>query len=154
MSTSKVLVMKSAPLRIMALITSNGYQDRDEEYITTAALKRYVNEAWKGGTFRRQPLLYWHEDPEVNDVPIGDVFYAEMQGAFLIELAKERDDPFSKRIWDYVESSPDEHGVSHGFGHNEIAPRGNGRTFRQIDKVETSILPLRYAANPFTGVAL
>lgn len=144
---TRVLVMKAAPLRVMALLTSNGYQDRDAEYVATAALKRYVSEAWKGGVFRIQPLLFWHDDP-----PIGEILYAETKGTFLIELARELPDAFSRKVWDLIEADPAAFGVSHGFQHYEATPRGNGRVYHRIKKFETSVLPLEHAANPFTGV--
>lgn len=148
----RVYVTKRADgKRIMGLITSNSYQDRDGEYITTQALKEWVDRQWVADDqyVGSNPLLFWHDEPA-----IGKVVYSEVSGAFLLELATEVNTPFAKAVWDAVEASPDEWGVSHGFEHHESEPRGDGRTYKRIDKVETSVLPLRYASNPYTGVTL
>jgi hypothetical protein len=135
-------------LRTMVIVTTNAYKDRDDDIITTDALKEWVERQWiADDQYTPSPLLFWHLDDE----PIGEVVYSEVSGRFLIELAKEATTPFAATVWDYIETTPDEDwGASHGFAHYERTPRGEGRVFRAIDKFETSVLPVRYAANPYT----
>jgi hypothetical protein len=130
--------------RLVALVTSNSYRDRQGETITTAALRDWVRRAWRGQGFRaRSPLLFWHDDP-----PIGDVVYAEVHGPFLLELALERPTPFARAVLDYVEAAPPgTFGASHGFVYTASPAKG---IYHAIDKFETSILPLEHAANPYT----
>ena len=146
-------------LRRMFLITSNAYIDREAEIIRQKALETYVSECWKEGQWRGDNvLLFWHRGE-----PIGDIVDADMEGAFLLELAKERPDalvnlsdnsdpPFYARIkdvWDMIEKAVDiEWGVSPGFityQHEQKA--GDYQTFR---KHETSVLPVEDAANSLT----
>lgn len=144
-----VQIYKNADgLRTMVIVTTNAYKDRDGDIITTDALKEWVARQWVADDqYVSSPLLFWH----LTDEPIGDVVYSEVSGRFLIELAKEANTPFAKAVWDHIESTPEEEwGASHGFVHHETTPRGEGRVFRTIDKFETSVLPVRYAANPYT----
>jgi hypothetical protein len=132
--------------RLIGIITSNSYRDRDGEYITTEALQAWVESCWKAADVFRadNPVLFWHDGP-----PIADVVYAEVDGPFLVELAVERRTPFAKAVLDHVEASPGAFGASHGFEHYEEEPRG-ARVYHAIRKFETSILPLEYAANSIT----
>lgn len=152
-------------LRLMFIVTSNSYRDREREYITTKALARYVEKAWiaddvcdTGNTLR-----WWHSKGA-----IGDIVWADMEGPFLIEVAKERpdapvdlaadDDPprmgSIKAVWDYQELNPDglKWGASHGFGFSEkrIDVTEQSATYDAIEKFETSTLPLSAAANSLT----
>lgn len=145
--------------RMMGMITSNAYQDRDGEYITTAALEDWVQRARAEGRFENHaiPLLWAHNHPDLTglDSPppvIGWVIHAETDGAWLIEIAIERDHPLARVIWDAMQYKPAAWGVSHGFHHTEGSPRGEGRIYRYIDKFETSVLLADAASNPYTEV--
>lgn len=134
--------------RYMFLITSNSYKDRDRETITTKALNDYVEGAWNDQSFQAQPLYFWHDDA----LPaIGKVVWAEMEGPFLIEVAKERQgNPFAQSVWDFIEKHPEMRwGASHGFDYLKGIEGGQG-VYKQIHKFETSVLPLRAASNPYT----
>jgi hypothetical protein len=91
-----------------------------------------------------------------------------MQGPFLVEVSKERpnkainlatedEEPRPgtvKAVWDYLEANPDnwQWGASHGFKFEEKRinfTRGEA-TYDEIEKFETSTLPLEDAANPYT----
>lgn len=149
-ANSRILIFKGkGGLRYLGLITSNAYVDRDSEAVSEAALKAWVNSAWRGGTYRaKNTLLFWHDGQ-----PIGDVIWSDMRGAFLIEIAKERGTPFAKAIFDLIERDDTiKWGVSHGFGDKAHEFDGRWKVYRRIDKKETSVLPLAFAANPFTGV--
>jgi hypothetical protein len=143
-------------LRLMFIVTSNSYQDRDNETITTKALQNYVESAWtvEGKCLPRNDFLFWHK----GDV-VGDVVWTDMEGPFLLEVIKERKNKVVrlspghkttiKQIWDVFETAPIRWGASHGFKYHESAKSADG-TYEAIAKFETSILPLDAAANPYT----
>jgi hypothetical protein len=147
--TSRVVILKGKDgLRYIGLITSNAYADRDGEIVAEDALKAWVNSVWKGGAYRASnPLLFWHAGQ-----PIGDVIWSDMRGAFLIEIAKERRTPFARLIFNMIERGDIEWGVSHGFRDKAHDWDGRWKVYRRIAKKETSVLPLVFAANPFTSV--
>lgn len=145
---SIVAVFKQADgSRMMALITTNAYKDRDGDIITEEALKAWVDQQWvTEDQYTPSPLLFWH----IEEQPIGDVIYSEVNGRFLLELAQEQKSEFSRLVWDTIEQGGETWGASHGFRHSDPTPRGDGRVFKHIDKFETSVLPVQYAANAFT----
>lgn len=145
-------------LRYMFIVTSNSYKDRDDETITTKALQNYVDAAWavEDKCLPENPLLFWHDGE-----PIGDIVWTDMEGPFLIEVAKERANRVVrlttkgkawkttiKQIWDAFETARYSWGASHGFKYPDSAFEDG--TYKQIAKFETSILPLDAAANPYT----
>lgn len=137
-------------LRYMFIITSNSYPDREDETITTRALQEYVDQAWEDGSIS-QPLRWWHDD-ELPD--IGKIVWADMEGPFLLELAQELPTKLSQIIFDYIEQHPDEHwAASHGFDFPEDDKTVSG-VYKKIYKFETSLLPLKAAANPYTMSAV
>lgn len=151
-----ISIVKGADgLRLMYIVTSNSYQDRDDEYITTKALAHYVERSWPVADkcITNNVHMFWHGGD-----PIGDIIWADMEGPFLVEVSKERTNraislsprrkTTVKKVWDYIEENPDgiEWGASHGFRGAKDADR----TFHWIDKFETSTLPLVNAANPIT----
>lgn len=135
-------------LRHMIIVTSNSYKDREDETLTTKSLKEYVENAWKDDKFvDQQPYYYWHAD---DLPPIGQIVWADMEGPFLVEVAKELKTKVSKRAFDYVEAHPEvKWGASHGFDYPE-SQKGLDGTYNKIYKFETSLLPLEAAANPYT----
>lgn len=140
--------------RFMFIVTSNAYRDREKEWISSAALEEYVqaqweDNVWKGSNF----LLFWHQGPS-----IGDIVHADMEGPFLFELAREREDgppdvlDYAKAIWDYVEKNEEEWGASHGFayGKGDVVRGKDGLVYNRITKFETTVLPVEWAANTLT----
>jgi hypothetical protein len=153
-----VTVFKDADgLRHMLLVTSNGYKDREGEFLSTEALREYVDSNWDAEADRfkgSNHLLFWHQGP-----PIGEIIHADMEGPFLVEVARERASglalvkAYTRAIWNYVEEHPEEAwGTSHGFGYDPADREETeaGPVYRHIRKFETSVLPLVYAANPLT----
>jgi hypothetical protein len=134
--------------RYMFIVTSNGYKDREDEWIPAAELKNYVENCWiDEKTFHSDnPLLFWHDDR----LKAGDIIWADMQGTFLIELAREGDGPIAKALWDYREDNPNNElwGASHGFRYRERSAEG---VYAGVRKKETSFLPLWAAANLLTA---
>ena len=152
-SLLKRLAFKSMPgQRLMFLVTSNGYLDRDGEHIKVAALTEYVAKQWTGEPDKSRfignnVLLYQHRGK-----PIGDIVWADMMGPFLVELARERNELKARKHWDYIQHVSGKHdfywGVSHGFDYkNDDLVDG---VYDHIYKFETSILPLHRAANELT----
>lgn len=144
-------------LRLMFIVTSNSYEDRDDETIATPALKSYVDKAWsvEGKCLPDNEALFWHGGD-----PIGDVVWTDMEGPFLYEVIKERPNAWInlskqvrgtiKAVWDFIESNPQRYrwGASHGFKFLESAFTDG--IYKRISKFETSVLPLDAAANPYT----
>lgn len=168
MSTSIHVFHTKSVQRRMLIISSNAYRDREEEIIQQKALEGYVNDSWQGDAFvGDNDLLYWHRGD-----PIGKIVYADMEGAFLIEIAEELPDaeidlnaPYTeedaplepypttiKAVWDAIESTEDsiEWGASIGFLAREDEQQQPDVQFTVMRKKETSVLPRRDAANIYT----
>lgn len=145
-------ILKANGTRYMMVVTSNSYQDREAETITTQALKEYVDKSWIAEDLfhTNNPLLFWHDDR----LEIGQIVWADMHGPFLVELAQEGTSPVSKALFDYRETHPEEKwGASHRFAYFR-KDRSDDGTYRRIYKQETSMLPREAAANllTFSGV--
>jgi len=134
--------------RFMLSISSNSFEDREQETIMTKALESYVNGGWKAHKWVNvQPQCWWHDETLP---PIGEIVWADMEGPFLIEVIRELSTKFAKRVWDGVERHPEvKWGTSIGFDYPESEKQPDG-TYKQIYKFESSLLPLSEAANPYT----
>lgn len=135
-------------LRYMFLITSNSYEDRDNETITSKALEHYEASCYPGENLFHcdNPLLWWHDD----DVPMGDIVAVNYSTPFLVEVAKELPSPTARILWDYAEKNGDKAGASHRFGYRDEDRQPDG-SYTHIVKQETSYLPEReLAANIMT----
>jgi hypothetical protein len=139
-------ILKDFTLRRMFLVTSNAYEDREGETITSKALRDYVESQWDGEIFKGENyLLFQHRG-----APIGRITFAEMSGPFLIEVAEELPTPYAKRRWDFIANHPDmDWGASHGFDFESDKRQPDG-TFDEILKFETTVLPGSKAANLLT----
>lgn len=148
----KAITMTKAAdgLRLMLIVTTNAYQDREGEIVTRKALEDDTDRRWEGGRFvQGDPVVYWHDDPEQHpDRIIGDVVYANMHGDFLVEVAKERPTDYARRVWDFVQKGDRAWGASHGFQYRAGEKAQGEYSFTR--KFETSILPLQNAANEYT----
>jgi len=137
--------------RYILLVTSNSYEDREEETITTDALKEYVDSRWIADDqyHTDEPTLFWHDDR----LQIGDLIWGDTSGPFLVELAREADNSVAKSIIDYLETSDEKWGASHRFAYRKSS-RDESGTYHRIYKLETSILPHKFAANiaTYSGV--
>lgn len=151
----------SDKLRLMMLVTSNAYRDREEEIVSQKALGGYVESCWKDGDFvGDNPLLLWH-----GGEPIGEIIYAAMEGPFLTEIARELPNQIVnversgqppvygqiKSIWDALEKESDL-GASHEFAY--LASDRDDGIYDLIIKTETSVLPRAAAANILTDGAI
>jgi len=148
----KTLTMTKAAdgARLMLIITSNAYEDREGEIVTYRALKEDTDRRWRDGKFvDGDPVVFWHDDPVQHpERIIGDVVYANMHGPFLVEVAKERGTDFARKVWNFVEKGDRAWGASHGFHYRPDEKARGEYTF--VRKFETSILPLSAAANGYT----
>lgn len=135
--------------RYMLIVTSNSYEDREQETITTEGLKAWVDTCWKAveGEFATDnPLVYWHD----MRVKMGDIVWADVRGPFLVEFAREADGLLSQTMFDYVEAHPEEKwGASHKFAYYKAHKDADG-TYHRIIKKETTVLPRSAAANALT----
>lgn len=154
-SLIKVIRKEHDPLRTMLLISSNAYQDRENEIIREKALQRHVKQ-YKSR--RDNVLLYWH-----GGEPIGVIMEADMYGPFLVEWAKELPNKVVnlarvgepplfgtvKQVWNMIEESPElDWRASIGFRY--IKEDREDGVYEVIDKFETSVLPADFAANAIT----
>lgn len=145
--------------RLMLLISSNNRIDRDGEIVTEQALTEYVARAHNadGDYIGANDLLWWHGGD-----PIGAIIECDMMYGFLVEIAMElpnrvvtigkperQEKTTIKQVWDMVESDPKMFGVSQGaWG---IEGDDEDGVFDEVEKFESSILPIERASNPFTG---
>ncbi len=136
---------------LMLVVTSNSYQDREGEWLTTKALSEWVDSQWKGNKFiGHNPLLYNHRG-----IAIGHIIWADMFGPFLVEVARKRSSlvpAFQNMIdavWGRVKNAPDGWGASHKFGFR-MRDRDSDNAYHRIHKVETTVLRRVLAANTLT----
>lgn len=134
--------------RLMTIITSNSYEDREKETITSEALKAYESSCYPGEDLFvcDNPLLWWHDD----DIVMGEIIAVNYSEPFLLEVARELPTATSKALFDFAEQNGEKAGASHRFGYLE-KDRDEDGTFHRIFKQETSYLPERsLAANDKT----
>jgi hypothetical protein len=143
---SKAYIVKrtSDGQRLVGLISSNPYRDKDDEFVAEKALRDFVDSEWRGGEYiGKSVVLFWHDGE-----PIADTIWADIESGFLIEIAKERDTPYARAVFDMIERLDIEWGVSIGFKAKRL-DKALG-VFKTIRREESSILPLMFAANPYT----
>lgn len=139
--------------RYMSLVSSNAYEDRESETMSSKALQRYVDSCWLADDYFRSDNVHqvWHN----NDLTVGDIVWANMAGPFLVEVSKERDDIVSQAAWDYweTEEGRKDLGTSIRYWRRKQDKDSDG-TLNLISKFETSTLPRKSAANllTFSGV--
>ena len=137
---------------LMLVITSNSYQDREKEWLTTKALSEWVDSQWDGDKFiGNDPLLYNHRG-----LTIGHIIWADMFGPFLVEMARKRRSEvpafqqYIDKTWGRVGRNPKGWGASHGFYSRKRSRDSDGIVHHVIDKRETTVLRRVFAANVLT----
>lgn len=147
-------VFEMGGARYMLLVSTNGYKDRQDEYVSARAMKAFIDRQWdESGFHGDNVMLFWHKGPA-----IGDIVWANQEGPFTVEVARERKSglplvaAYTEAIWNYLESPDEPYGASIGFGYlpEDREPDQAGAVYRSIRKFETSVLPLKFAANPYT----
>ncbi len=131
-------------LRRGLIVTSNSYEDRESEFLSTDALKEYVAGCYTddGHYQGDNKFMLWHT------LDIGDVIAVGMYKEFLVEGVKERDHPVAKAAWDYWQR--DDTGVQWAASHGFLNRGQEENVYEDIRKFETTILPREAAANILT----
>lgn len=142
-SRMRILQKRIGGHRYMFLITSNGYRDREGEYVSVEALQQYCNEFDKNDS--GQLLDFNHKSI------IGKIVAAEMWGPFLVEVAKENDSRLAKIIWDFIEATP---WLDWACSQRFYARKESGDVFRRINKDRTTVIRRLRAANALTGAGI
>ena len=126
-------------------VSSTAYRDRDQEIVSTKALRGAVALADASGF--RGPLRFWH----VPGIELGDCDYqaTAQDGRFLIESGTFR----SPALAAAIKSHADEYQMSIGFTHPPNEPDDNG-VFTHIAIFERSLVPRGRASNSLTHFAL
>lgn len=123
------------------LFSSNAFQDRDGEIVSTKALADDVDRADLEGSYG--PLRWWH----VPGAELGDCDFNMLYGRTLIESGTFRDDRYAERVKELSSMLQ----VSIGFKHPADEPDGDG-VYHHIRRFERSLLPKGIASNSLTGV--
>ncbi len=124
-------------------ISSTAYRDRDNEIVSTKALRDAVDRN-RGGELG--PLRFWH----VPGLDIGETDYQELSddGKYLIESGTIPDKMIAERVIESLKQ--DQWQMSIGFRHPLDEPDRN-KVFNTIQIFERSIVPGGRAANPQTA---
>lgn len=152
-SAGAFTVFKTAKgLRWLAF-SSNGYEDRDKEIVSTKALIADVDRTARDGKYG--PLRWWHcgaPDPTSTDEPwgpgvdLGWCDWAAMSGPFLVESGTFVDD----RIGQAVAAKAKGMALSLGFFHPRSEPDAEG-VFNHIRRFERSLAPAGKVSNTLTA---
>lgn len=130
--------------------TTNAFQDRENEFFTTEALERLVEE--KADLEDKADVLYFHEE----STKFATTKWQGLVGRFLAELHKFDDTDIGRGLKAFFAKYPAGHpeiapygwGCSHGFTYR-VSDKEDG-VYRWFDKRESTVLPLQEAANIFT----
>lgn len=126
-------------------VTSTAYRDRDNEIVSSDALKKAVE--YGDSTGNRGPLRFWH----VPGLDIGTTDYQAVtdNGRFLVESGHITNSEVAKAL----QEKGGNWQMSIGFNHPIDQPDVNG-VFKDISIFERSITPPNKAANPFTSFSI
>jgi len=139
--------------------TTNAFEDREKETFSTKALEEYVAAVDKGeipAEVKAQlESLKLPEMPQgelwLMHIPrsrIGEPLWKAVEGRFLLEAGKFDDTPMAKATVAYLKGHADEYGLSHGYLYNPSDREDS--VYDWFWKFETSLLPVGWAANPWT----
>lgn len=135
------------------IVSSNGYEDRDREIVSTKALADDVARTDLDGLYG--PLRWWHvgdpdpmnfKEPWGPGLDLGMCDWADMHGPFLIESGTFYDDEVGAAL---AEKADDQE-VSLGFFHPANEPDARG-VFSHIRRFERSLAPKGRVSNLLTG---
>lgn len=142
------------------LKSSNAFEDRDTEVVSTRALNRDVQRTDKTGEYG--PLRWWHVGkPEWRNpldwrsvvagkgLDIGDCDFSAMEGPVLIESGTFR----SPELGAAIVLKADTFRASLGFSHPLDEPDQDG-VFHHINRFERSLTPANKASNMRTGLVV
>jgi len=141
---------------LMLIVTSNSYQDREGEWLTTQALSEWVDSQWDGDKYIGKNYLRIDRTRHAG-VKMGEIIWSDMFGPFLVEVARKRYSGVPafqlliNQAWDMVRKEPDGWGASHGFYSRQRTRDSEGIVHHIIDKRETTVLRRMFAANTITS---
>lgn len=125
-------------------LSSNGFEDREGEIVSTSALQKVVDEGNRTG--ERGALRIFH----IPGTDIGKCDFQAIEGRFLIESGLFDDSFLAKKAVDYFTSTDEALGTSIGFSYLDEDKDGN--VYTKIHRLfERSVCPLEDAANPYTA---
>lgn len=142
------------------LKSSNAFEDRDGEVVTTKALNRDIQRTDR--THEYGPLRWWHVGkPEWKNpldwksvvagkgLDIGDCDFSAMEGPVLIESGTFR----TPELGVAIAEKADKFRASLGFSHPLDEPDQDG-LFHHINRFERSLTPANRASNMRTGLVV
>lgn len=138
-------------------VTSNAFEDRDGEIVSTKALEADVDRAddpgplrwWHVGKVRYTTPLDWQTSVAGTGIDIGTCDFRAVHGRMLIEAGTFK----AGAPVESIAADPAAWQMSIGFSHPPNEPDANG-TYHNIRVFERSLLPKGRAANPFTAIAV
>lgn len=142
------------------LKSSNAFEDREGEIVTTKALEKDVARTDRTGEYG--PLRWWHVGTPVwknpldwrsvragRGVDIGDCDFSAMDGPMLIESGTFKSDA----IGEAIASKMQKYRASLGFSHPLDQP-DHEKLFHNINRFERSLTPANRASNLRTGLVV
>lgn len=136
--------------RLIGLLSSNAYIDKDGDAVALESLQTWVDSQWSGDEYiGKGVVLFWHDGE-----PVADIIYSAVEGAFLVELAKARNTPFADALFEAVEQVSKSQDFGASIGAWAVRQPKERRVFHVQDKPETSILPVLFAGNEFTHMEI
>lgn len=137
--------------KYVALWTSNAFEDRDKEIITTKAWENYVGRA--DHTKERGRVWFWH----VKGTDFADVIWQGVEGRMLLEIAKVDNTDYGNKMFhalqhpeQFPEVVPYGWGTSHGFVYRASDKAAGEYAF--VHKFESTVLPWHRASNLYGGL--
>lgn len=146
-------VFKTARGMRWIAFSSNGYEDKDKEIVSTKALEADVQRTAEDGLYG--PLRWWHcGNPDPTDlaapwgagVDLGWCDYAAMSGPFLVESGTF----ISDAVGETIARKAGDLAISLGFFHPKSEPDADG-VFSHIRRFERSLAPYGRVSNPLTA---
>lgn len=150
---SSFAVFKTAKGLRWIAFSSNGYEDKDREIVSTKALAADVERTAHDGLYG--PLRWWHcgnpdptnlTEPWGPGVDLGWCDYAAMSGPFLVESGTFTSDA----VGEMVARKASDLAISLGFFHPRGEPDANG-VFSHIRRFERSLAPYGRVSNSLTA---
>jgi len=148
-----VKAIEVSDVKYIILRTTNAFVDREEQIISTKALRDYVRRRDKSNL--RDRVRFWH----IRGSDYANIVWQDVVGRVLVEVAEVDDTEIGRKMYHALEH-PDEYPdvLSHGWGtsHGFLYPASalNSGVYDVIEKYETTTLPRQWASNPFGGIML
>lgn len=149
-NTAVFLTRAADGQRLIGLLSSNAYIDKDGDAAALESLQTWVDSQWQGDEYvGKGVVLFWHDGE-----PVADIVYSAVEGAFLVEIAKARATPFADALFEAIEKVSESQDFGASIGALAVRQFDERRVFHVQDKPETSILPVLFAGNEFTHMEI